>query len=688
MKSTSRLLLLCLIVAFVVIPGCGDDFLHEPEGVDGDIMLQDGDDPDGDFADGDIEEQDEESLADGDEEIATEMEIPEGLPDSLDVTYEREDIGDEISDEEITDFTKRLVGYWKKVDFFNWILRISHGVHESTELRDYAVFWSGVDAYKEGDTVRFYHHDPNGGGHNIMIPTPHLLASAISGYLMTGDAKMAKVAELYCKGITATMLGMVYDEDDQLLHLMARNIATVDHSYTTDDGRKKSIDYTGWHTEYVHWNTSRFEYKNNPYWGSVWVTNMRSKDDVPHIYLAVPHLIYAAEFAEDQNVKDACTETLEYMGDFTRDIVDHDYRIRSKDINGEPFEPGYTGDVEADNGAGDLGTFNAWESFIPGAECNAKRTTALIGYDKGLDNNCGTAGSNLYESTASNTHYYNQAIIRFFHVSHLAMALVKRDNQAASELLVGMTERIEGYIEKPSDKVGISEWNNDLALLAMRSAAFGFPLTSYEARLIQDKYLLAIEEFKNWPNYDLWSDSIGEGKQSYRPGHVKTVDEERIDWVRIEDMALLMEYCWSPFKNTAGVRFIDCDIVRDPSQWDATYIADPVDGDVDDEPDVTDDDSTDGDVDVEPDVTDGDTTDGDVDDEPDVTDGDSTDGDVDDEPDVTDGDTTDGDVDDEPDVTDGDATDGDVDDELEATDGDTTDGDVDVEPDVTDGDAV
>ena len=575
----------------------GDDEAAGP-GSDDETIVTDGDDeavgadgdPESSVADGDAETvgadgDPESSVADGDAEAVgadedreaePEIEEPEGLPTSLAFSYEREAAGEPLSEQEIEDFTKKLVAFWKKVDFFNWILRVSHGVHETTGKRDYMVWWSGVDAYKEDDTLRFYHHDPDGGGHNIMIPTPRILSSAIGGYFLTGDAKMAKVAEQYCKGITASMLGMVYDENDPISHLMARNIATFNHSYTTDDGRKKEIDYSGWYTSYVHWNTSRFEYPNNPYWESVWVTSTRSKDDVPHIYMAVPHITYAAEYAQDEGLRAACAETLEYLQAFTRDIVDSGYRIRTKDENGVPYMPGYTGDPEADKAAGDLASFVMWEEFIPNAECNAKRASALIGYGEGLENDCGKASSNPYEEVATNTHYYNHAIVRFFHLAHIANALVKRDNDAAETLLEGMAERLEGYLDQPDSDLprSKSEWNNDLALLALRSAAFGLPLTSREARIIHEKYALAIKEFKNWGYWDLWDISIPEGKQPYRPGHAKTVEEENIHWVRIEDMALLFEYCWSPFKNEAGVKFVDCEIISDPSRWDASYIED------------------------------------------------------------------------------------------------------------------
>ena len=68
--------------------------------------------------------------------------------------------------------------------------------------------------------------------------------------------------------------------------------------------------------------------------------------------------------------------------------------------------------------------------------------------------------------------------------------------------------------------------------------------------------------------------AIAEGQVSYRPGHNKMVDEEKIEWTRIEDMALLFEYCWSPFRNPAGVEFVDCAILSDPAQWDASYLDD------------------------------------------------------------------------------------------------------------------
>ena len=515
-----------------------------------------------------------ESDGDADTDVDTDTDSDTDT-DGLPFTLQRTDVGDPLTDQEIEDFTRRLVGYWKKVDYFQWVERVSHGVHESTGKPDYAVWW-GETAYKEGNTIRMYHSDPDGGGHNIMIPTPRVLSSAIAGYLLTEDPKMAWVAEQYCKGITATMKGMVYDDSDPLPYLMARNIATISHTYTTEEGYSKEIDYTGWHTSYEHWNTDRFEYTDNPFWGSVWVTNMRSKDDVPHLYGVVPHLMAVAADAPAGAVKEACAETLEYMRGWTKDIVDSGYHIRTKDKDGNPYIPGQSGDPERDKDAGDLASFVDYEEPLPGSECNAMRTSALIGYGNGQGNDCGEGGINSYEEVATSTHYYNAAIVRFFHQAHIANALYNEDNDAARILLQGMIGRLDTYHKVREDKLPKprSEWENDLALLALRSAAFGLPLTSKEARMIVDKWGMGVDEFKGWANYNLWDAAIAEGQQSHRPGHTKGSGEDRIDWTRIEDMALPLEYCWSKFKNPAGVKFIDCDIVMDPTQWDATVIDD------------------------------------------------------------------------------------------------------------------
>jgi hypothetical protein len=166
---------------------------------------------------------------------------------------------------------------------------------------------------------------------------------------------------------------------------------------------------------------------------------------------------------------------------------------------------------------------------------------------------------------AVQTHYYNHDIIRFFHSAHIANALINHDNTAARELLEGMAERIDGYMATPDVDLprSRSEWERDIVQLAIRAAAYGYPLTSEEARLIQTYWSTGVDEYSPWEYWNLWAPEHADGQIPYRPGDWR--DEER--WPGIEDMVLPLEYCWSPLKNPAGAQFINCDIVADPSQW-------------------------------------------------------------------------------------------------------------------------
>ncbi|MBM4388106.1 MAG: hypothetical protein FJ088_10240, partial [Deltaproteobacteria bacterium] len=351
-------------------------------------------------------------------------EVSDGLPQSLPFELKRADEGEPLTEEEIGEFTAKMTGLWKQIDFFRWVLRTSHGMDASTGKPDYMVWWHDVDAVKEGDKVTF-RHSQSGGAHNIYIPTSKVLAQAIGGYLLTGDAAMGKVAEQYAKGITASMKGMVYDDKDPLEYLMSRNIVAQNHEYEID-GRKKAVDYTPWYNAYEEWNAHRIHYPNNPYWGDIWVTNMRSKDDVCHIFRTAPFLLYAAEYGKDEYVRVASKEAYEYLQGFSKDIVDSGYYIRTKDKDGKPYIP-----------SEDLASFVSYDELFPLGECTPKLSSALLGYGEAKGIDCGKGYDKIYEGFATTSHYYNYAILRNFHMAAVINALVAGKNDAAFSLLLG-----------------------------------------------------------------------------------------------------------------------------------------------------------------------------------------------------------------------------------------------------------
>lgn len=496
--------------------------------------------------------------------------IASPLPQRLEVKYSRENKGEPLSDDEITQNTKKILGFIKKVRYFDYVLYTTHGVDASTGKKDYQ-FWFNEQFKKEKDTVIFYHPiNPNDGGHNLHIPMSRVLGDVLAAYMLTGDKTAGLAAEKLCKGMTASMLGMVYDENDPVKHLMARNIVTFNHSFLTHDGKKKAVDYSGWYSPYKRWNCYRFKYEKNPYWGEVWVTNMRSKDDVPHIFRVVPIMRYASHFAKDENVRSACSEAVGLLELFAKDIVDSDYRIRTKDENGKIFIPGYTDDPEVNKEQGDLASFIEYREVVPKGECNARRSSELIGYHRQVNEWCGRGEPNEYDEISFAINSYNRRICRYFHLSHIANSLINKDYKASRLLLDGLSERMEIEKSMPESKMQTSKdnWMRDVALYLVQSHSFGFPITNEEARLIHTYYLRAVDEFLNWKYWDPWDSSVPEGELgSYRPPSCRTVDGVERCWFRVEDMAQIFENCWSPLVNPESSKLFDCDIVKDPSKW-------------------------------------------------------------------------------------------------------------------------
>ena len=506
--------------------------------------------------DGAIEVYSDETSGDLIPDIPYDGPIP---PDALPFEFTREDRGEPLSKEEVEEATRSILKFFKETDFFKYLLRTSHGVDASTGKPDFLNFWNDVVAVKEGDRVTFVQ---SGVDHNMWIPSSKLLSSAMGFYLLTGDFYAGKVAEQYCKGLVATMKGMVYDQNDKNPYLMARNVMTFDHEFVMDyarwrdDERKKAVRYSSQFYPYVEWNAQRFKYPNNPYWGEVWVTNMRSKDDVCHIVRMTTFLPYVVENAKDEFVRNACSEALEYMKGFNKDIVDSGYYIRTKDPYGNAY-------IIPDQ---DLGSYVWYVALDERNECPARLASDMIAYGERKTNFCGTGTGSIYDQIAVITHYYNYAIIWNFHMAALGNALVHAQLGDAYPLLEGLAIRADAYVHPSLDEPGAKDknWEADVAEFLLQSASLGLPLTSEEARLIQKVWIKTVEAFGAFERWDLWSEDVPDGNYPANGGFRPQRPDGGVD---IESVALIFEYCASPFRNPTGAKFVDCDIVKNPSRW-------------------------------------------------------------------------------------------------------------------------
>ncbi|MGM0577645.1 MAG: hypothetical protein ACQEXJ_18105 [Myxococcota bacterium] len=497
---------------------------------------------------------DADATTDGDGEGDTAQFPARGLP----FEFTRPADGEPIPADEVTAFTEKVSGAWKDVGYFRWLIRTSTGVDASTDMEDYLAWYRGVTVVKSDGSVTFEHR---GAEHNMWIPGSKVLAALIAGYRLTGDEEIALLTEQYCKGLSAVVKGFRRGEDDPAPYLMARAVFPIDHSFTLDtdrwgdDGREKNVLFTTFYEEQDRWNAKSFAWPDNPYWGDIWVTNMRSKDDVCAITRTTTWLYYVVEDAEDEEVREACAETLEIMQGFNKDIVDHGYNIRTKTADGTPR-------LVTEE---DLGSYVSYTEFDPQAECPARLATDLIAYGEPY-NDCGSGEGDLFDEVAPETHYYNYPIVWDYHMAALGNALAHGYDDVALELMGGLRDRIDRYMAPDTDEPGASrsDWDRDMAVLLIKAASMGLPLTAREARHVQAHYSQAAEDLSDFPRWDVWDDSVPDGEYDRRGGFQPEASD---DGVEVESFALLLEACASPFLNPDGAAFVDCDVLRDTDRW-------------------------------------------------------------------------------------------------------------------------
>jgi len=493
------------------------------------------------------------------------LESPWGAP-GLPFEFRRPDRGEPLPEEELARFSTGYASFLREIGYFDYLLRHSHGVDPSTGYRPFAGWWSDVEAVREGALVTFRHQDLHEqGGHNVLVPHSKILASALAGSLSLGSASASTLAVRYCQGVTAMMLGMVRDEQDPIRHLMGRNVVTFNHRYTTHDGREKAVDYSHWYSPYSRWNCQRFEYSHNPYWGSVWVTNVRSKDDVGYLFRTVGLMKMAVEQSAVSEVVDACGEALSVLQQFAEDIVEAGYHIRTKDQHGIPFVFSQWEKPPGIRQSDDLDNFVTFDPLFPEAECNNKQASHWIAFGQPDGVECGDGGPNLWERISLENNYPNIGFFRAYHLAHLYQALLSQDYALSHQLLMGFVRRMEEDLEYDTTHVAVhrDRWLADMAPALVVAAAQGYPLTSDEVRLIHRYYRRAWEQLASWPHWDLWDPGLADGVYPVSPPRQSSIEgEEVLYWVGIADLGTLIEYCWSPWKNPHGRSPVHCDALR------------------------------------------------------------------------------------------------------------------------------
>jgi len=160
-------------------------------------------------------------------------------------------------------------------------------------------------------------------------------------------------------------------------------------------------------------------------------------------------------------------------------------------------------------------------------------------------------------------------IIIYFHVAALAMALAEGEDDMAEALAAGLERRVDTYMDEQETRVTVGTWDGDATTFLIASASYGFPLTDREARFVSDQLRRASEHYRAYPRWDLWDDSVADGEYDYIPGDwvAGEVVDGQTNTFQPAEIAALLEYCESPYKDPLSSPFVDCEALLDARGW-------------------------------------------------------------------------------------------------------------------------
>ncbi len=443
-------------------------------------------------------------------------------------------------------FTSELSAFYRDTAYLRWLDAISHGMDASAGQRPFALYWDGVTLSKHEGTVVFRHDD---WADNTMIPSSRVMGQLGALYLWSGNPRAGRLAAQYARGLSSTMLGLQWSAVDPLRSIMARAIFPQSHTIEREGGLA-FVDYTPVSKPRDDWNTETIRVANNPHWPEAWAQTIRSKDDVPHIYLAATVLPHLRAFAADTSVREAAGEAYDLLRGFARDIVDHHYWIRSKREDGSVYYPGL---YPSDERVSDLANFSLFQYVYPKGECDARLSTALLGYEERRGEDCGDGLVRTVDLVATEANFYNYLILSTFHLSATMIAVEQGRDAMAEALLAGLASRMDFDLNLKASEIpegDIARWQADLAVFIVYAAAAGMAVPPHAVRFVQAQFSAALPRLREFPAYDPWS--VPDGEYPLHPtGRGIGADE----------IGVFFWYCWSPYRASSPL-IVDCEALR------------------------------------------------------------------------------------------------------------------------------
>ena len=457
-------------------------------------------------------------------------------PSVLPVGYVRPDVGPPLTPAEIAAATDDVIALLKGTRYFDVVDERIHGWPESEPTGFwYGTWWSGVSVTKAAGLVT-YKHSADGADNNGLRTAP-FLEGACYAHLLKGQPLTAHLVRKIARGYSSWALAMKRDASDGAAPMLAR--AHYAHDVTAKDGGRTiaidvSADLPGVDgtSQYVH-------LPGNPTFGDIYIKNLRSKDDMGHVFRSMVQASACTPRLDAQGQADITQMTSLYAA-WSQQVQKDSWGIATLDKSAQPTMPPISQTL-------------AHYTLLGNIECPGPLMLSFFGSGNAGSLDCGNGISSAEQALGSQLKNGARQILRTHHEAAVNTAFLKGATGPGLSLLQGLASRVEtdrGQLLGGSPPADMNP--TDIASLVLHAANAGVPLTSDEVRWLHGRIKLAAQTYlapAATPTYHVFDAASPDGTYAYEPGG---------DGLFFGDIGVLLGQCAAPYRNTTTRTMLDC----------------------------------------------------------------------------------------------------------------------------------
>ncbi len=448
--------------------------------------------------------------------------------------------GEPVSDVTIAEVTDLYIQILKDSRYFEVVDERLHGWPQSDpeERFWYGTWWSGVRILKESGKVT-YKHSNDGADNNGMRTAPYLSGAAFAR-LLWNRADHLHVVQSLVRGFSSWVLAMQRTSLPDAPALMTR-AAYFPPVTSTDGGREIYIDYSPTFPGIDGGASVYVRNADNPIWGDMYIKNLRSKDDIGHMLLAMAMAKDAVEKSNDPGLTQDWAQLMDLYGAWARRVELNGWQIETVDKDWNVYLP-----------LDDLAIL----SDFYGVERTIMLALHLVGGGQPtpeLDCGNGVSEAELVFAIKPD----NAQQIRSYHEAAVAWLKITGHTDTARLLVQGLAQRVDTILDaREGPEPPAHPGNQDLAELVLSSATVGLPLTWREVRFMHDRIrdahasYLAESAMRDYKVFDVESP---DGEYSFTPDH---------DGLFHRYVGAVLGLCSSPFLDVSSNPVLDCDKIK------------------------------------------------------------------------------------------------------------------------------